>query len=261
MTPSAEPAPARAGLGRRLLDRVSVPGTVAEVEPVAARMRRVRITGDAVAGLAWAPGQQIRLHVNDLLTARPWRGGGLGDVLRTYSVWAYDAAGALDLCVFDHGGDGPGARWGRAAEPGTAVRFGKPEGSLTLRHDAPYHVFVGEETAQAAFGPMLAALDGRPGRARVFGAIETAAEDDRLPLALAGELAWAERGERSAADSAGLVDAVRGLDLPDEPGVAYVAGEARTVQAVRAHLVRDRGWPRRSVLVKPFWTPGKKGME
>ncbi|MEO3828389.1 SIP domain-containing protein [Actinomadura sp. B10D3] len=39
------------------------------------------------------------------------------------------------------------------------------------------------------------------------------------------------------------------------------AGEARTVQAVRAHLVRERGWPRRSVLVKPFWTPGKRGME
>ncbi|WP_245668028.1 SIP domain-containing protein [Actinomadura macra] len=38
-------------------------------------------------------------------------------------------------------------------------------------------------------------------------------------------------------------------------------GEARTVQAVRAHLVGDRGWPRRSVLVKPFWTPGKRGLE
>lgn len=260
MTSSADAAPPRTGLGRRLLDRVSVAGTVAEAEPVAARMRRVRITGNAVAGLAWTPGQQVRLHVNDLLAARPWRGGGLGDVLRTYSVWDYDPAGALDLCVFDHGGDGPGERWGRTAVPGTPVRFGRPEGSLTLRHEAAYHVFVGEETAQVAFGPMLAALAGTPG-ARVFGAIETATEADRLPLALAGELAWGERGERSAADSASLVEAVRGLALPDGPGVAYVAGEARTVQAVRAHLVRERGWPRRSVLVKPFWTPGRKGME
>ncbi|WP_281259398.1 SIP domain-containing protein [Actinomadura meyerae] len=47
-----------------------------------------------------------------------------------------------------------------------------------------------------------------------------------------------------------------GLRRPAEPGIAYVAGEARTVQAVRAHLVRNRGRPRRSVLVKPFWTPG-----
>ncbi|MGH3241328.1 MAG: hypothetical protein ACRDNL_13190 [Spirillospora sp.] len=33
------------------------------------------------------------------------------------------------------------------------------------------------------------------------------------------------------------------------------------MQAVRAHLVGERGWPRGSVLVKPFWTPGKRGME
>jgi NADPH-dependent ferric siderophore reductase len=61
--------------------------------------------------------------------------------------------------------------------------------------------------------------------------------------------------------SPSLVAAVEGLDLPAEPGRAYVAGEARTVQAVRQHLVRERGWPRRSVLTKPFWTPGKRGME
>jgi NADPH-dependent ferric siderophore reductase len=48
---------------------------------------------------------------------------------------------------------------------------------------------------------------------------------------------------------------------PNLPGVADVAGEARTVQAVRSRLIRERGRPRRSVISKPFWTPGKKGME
>ncbi|MEU8661955.1 SIP domain-containing protein, partial [Actinoplanes philippinensis] len=46
-----------------------------------------------------------------------------------------------------------------------------------------------------------------------------------------------------------------------EPGRAYLAGEARTIQMVRRHLVEDRHWPRRSVLTKPFWTPGRKGMD
>lgn len=257
MTHDAEAAPTR-GFGSRLLDRMFARGTVTEVEQVAARMRRVRIGGEGVAGLAWTPGQQVRLHVNELFAAASWKPGGFGDVLRTYSVWDYDASGALDLCVFDHGGTGPGARWGRDAEPGLSVRLGKPEGSMTPRQDAAYHVFVGEETAQVAFGPMLAAL---PADARVFGAVETETKDDRLPLPRAAEIAWTERGDRSAASSDSLVESVRGLALPDEPGVAYVAGEARTVQAVRAHLVRDRGWPRRSALVKPFWTPGKKGME
>ncbi|MFG1858695.1 SIP domain-containing protein [Actinomadura geliboluensis] len=45
--------------------------------------------------------------------------------------------------------------------------------------------------------------------------------------------------------------AVCDLDRPAEPGFVYVAGEARTVQAVCAHLVREGGRPRRSVLVRP----------
>ncbi|WP_433221091.1 SIP domain-containing protein [Microtetraspora malaysiensis] len=54
---------------------------------------------------------------------------------------------------------------------------------------------------------------------------------------------------------------VRSLDLPGEPGVAYLAGEVRACQAVRGHLVGERGWSRRDVVVKPFWTPGRRGMD
>nr|WP_268244740.1 SIP domain-containing protein [Microbispora rosea] len=60
---------------------------------------------------------------------------------------------------------------------------------------------------------------------------------------------------------ADLVEMVRSLDLPHTPGVAYLAGEARECQAVRAHLVRERGWPRKAVVVKPFWTPGRRGLD
>ena len=45
------------------------------------------------------------------------------------------------------------------------------------------------------------------------------------------------------------------------PGVAYLAGEARTIQAVSQHLVRERGWPRRSIRAKPFWVAGKTGLD
>ena len=36
------------------------------------------------------------------------------------------------------------------------------------------------------------------------------------------------RAGASAASSETLLDAVRALKLPDEPGIAYLAGEART---------------------------------
>ncbi|MFD0687471.1 siderophore-interacting protein [Actinomadura fibrosa] len=247
--------PAR-GVRKRLLDLMFVRGRVEDVRPAPGRMRWIRLGG--VPGLEWTPGQQVRVHVADITAARTWVSGAVRNALRTYSVWDYDpSAGVMELCVMDHPGDGPGARWARNARPGDEVVFGKPEGKFALRTGA-YHLFAGEETASVPFGAMLRAL---PADEAVFGAIETARPEDALPLPRAAELSWCHRGDAAAASSGVLVDAVRALDLPDEPGTAYVAGEARTVQAVRAHLVDERGWPRRSVQVKPFWTPGRRGLE
>jgi NADPH-dependent ferric siderophore reductase len=226
---------------RGLLDRFFVRGSVADVAEITPRMRQIRLA--VPAGVSWIPGQQIRVRV---------RGG-----LRTYSIWS-GSGGELELCVLDHG-DGPGTQWVRGLRAGDGVQFRRPEGRLVLAPSAAYHLFAGEETASVAFGPMLGAL---PAAAAVHGVIEVAEETDRLPLPRSAELTWRYRGPAvSAASSPGLVEAVRALDLPDSPGVAYLAGEARTCQAVRLYLVRERGWPRRSVVVKPFWTPGKRGME
>jgi NADPH-dependent ferric siderophore reductase len=226
--------------------------TAAEPIPAAGPSPRPRPCGDIRPAA-----RHGRVLVKDLLAAQTWLHG-LRDVLRTYSVWDYEpGAGRLELCVLDHDGAGPGARWAGAAEPGQEVVFGKPEGRFVAR-PAAYHVFVGEETACVPFGAMLRAL---PTTETVHGAIEIARPEGRLPLPRHGELTWRYRGDAPAASSASLVGAVRELSLPAEPGVAYVAGEARTVQAVRDHFVQERGWPRRAVLVKPFWAPGKRGLE
>jgi len=227
-----------AALLNPVLDLLTLRATVTAAEPVTARMRRLRIEGDALAWLDVLPGQQVRVLV-----------GGL--TLRTYSVWRHDPSGAVELCVLDHSEGGPGARWGKSVGIGEQVRLRKPEGTFTLRHDAAHHVFVGEETASVAFGAMLAAL---PEGARVSGAVETESDADRLPLAHSDRLNWITRGGTS------LSDAVQDL-APEPGGIAYVAGEARTVQQVRQVLVRELGWDRRSVLTKPFWAPGKRGLE
>ncbi|MER7184678.1 siderophore-interacting protein [Streptomyces hyaluromycini] len=221
-----------------VLDLLTLRGTVTEAEQITARMRRLRIDGDQLAGLDVRPGQQVRVLVAGL-------------TLRTYSVWRYDPSGVVELCVLDHSEGGPGARWGRTVEAGEPVRLRKPEGTFTLRPDAAHHVFVGDETAAVAFGAMLAAL---PEEARISGCVETETAADRLPLAHAERLDWVLRAGTS------LPEAVRRL-APEPGGVAYVAGEARAVQAVRKVLVQEAGWDRRAVLTKPFWTPGKRGME
>lgn len=234
---------------RRLLDPLLIRTEIVDVGQVRPRMRHIRLRGPQTQGLAWKPGQQVRVQVAGLPAAVDWLTG----QRRTYSIWDYDGT-SVELCVLDHG-EGPGARWARSAKVGDEVLISKPQGDFTLR-PAAHHLFVGEETASVAFGPMLRAV---PASEPALVVVEVGYDTDALPLP--GEVHWHYREGASAAASAGLVDAVRKLTLPDEPGVAYLAGEARTVQAVRQHLVAERGWPRRGVLTKPFWTPGKTGLE
>jgi NADPH-dependent ferric siderophore reductase len=254
---TAPPSSARAErprrIGGRVLNAFSVTGTITEVEPVAAHLRRIRIEGEEVARLTWVPGQQVRVHMSDLLDPQSWRRP--RDILRTYSIWR-GGDGGLELCVLDHDTGGPGARWARQTQPGQPVTFGRPEGSFVLQDDAPYHVFAGEETAAVAVDAMLAAL---PPDTPAYPLLEVDTPADRLPLAR--DVPWLYRDGRPATASASLLEAARRLELPREPGAAYLAGEARTVQLLRRHFVAERGWPRQSVHTKPFWAPGKRGLD
>jgi NADPH-dependent ferric siderophore reductase len=244
-------APRERGARDRLRDRFVVTGSVTQIDPIARRMLRIRIDGDSIPGLTSLPGQHVRVHVADILEPRSWLRP--RDMLRTYSVWQH--GDGIELCVLDHDGGGPGVRWARQLRAGDRVSFSAPQGSFVLR-DGAYHVFAGDETAAVAFGPMLRAL---PAGAGVYGVIEAGEPGDRLPLDR--PLTWQYRNGQPAAGSQTLLEALRGLQLPSEPGVAYLAGEARTIQLLRRHLVSERGWPRQAVRTKPFWTPGKRGLD
>jgi NADPH-dependent ferric siderophore reductase len=219
-----------------LRDLLFVTGKLESTDGITKRMRHLRI---ACPPQTWTPGQQIRISVDGLLTRR------------TYSIWDGDETG-LELCVLDHG-DGPGARWSRTIEPGRRIIFTKPEGKLTPQ-PAPYHLFVGEETASVAFAPMLRSL----GDAETHTILEVDTPEDRLPI---DNVTWLYRHGAPAASSKTLLEAVQNADLPPEPGIAYLAGEAKTIQSIKTHLIQDRSWPRQAIKTKPFWTPNKKGLE
>lgn len=242
-----------------LRDAVFLSATVSEIERLTPRMRRIRFGGPRLQGLTWTPGQQVRLQVESLreavLRLHPY------PVLRTYSIYDADPDhGALDIVMVDHDGGRqgttPARRWAMATAIGDGVHFTRPQGKFVVRDDAPYHVFAGEETASVAFAAMLRSM--RP-TAEVYGVIEAATDSDHLPLS--APLIRVERGGAPAANSAVLADALRSLPLPDYPGVAYLAGEARTIQTLRKILITERGWDRRQIRTKPFWTPGRPGME
>lgn len=254
-TESDRPAPTgrRSFLADRLLNRA----TVSSVQMATPRMRRIRLSSPSIASLSWTAGQQIRVLTGDLVSWKAVRSG-FRDLLRTYSIYDLNAEESyLELCVLDHG-DGPGSTWARSLHAGDDVYFNSPDGNL-VSHSAPFHLFVGEETASVAFAAILRSLAPEES---VHGVIEVAGPDDRLRFPRSDELTWSYRGDASAAGSPTLLEAVRKLVLPKEHGFAYVAGEAKACAEVRRHLVEERGWPaRQSIVVKPFWTPGKKGLE
>jgi len=244
---------------KSLRDAVFLSATISESEQLTPTLRRIRFSGKRLQGMQWTPGQHVRLQVarlgESLLRLHPH------DALRTYSVYDADPdLGTLDIVMLDHHGEHdvvtPARRWSSASGVGDHVQFTKPQGNFVVCHDAPYHLFAGEETASVAFAAMLRSL---PTTAQVYGVVEAAARADHLPLARS--IQQVQRGDASGRDSAVLADAVRALPLPEHPGIAYLAGEARTIQTLQKILITERGWDRRDIRTKPFWTPGRTGME
>ncbi len=242
-----------------LRDAVFLSATVGDIEQLTPTMRRYRFTGPRLQGLTWRPGQHVRLQVAGLLDSvlrlHPH------DALRTYSIYDADPdAGTLDIVMCRHDYDPtvvtPARRWAAAVAVGDGVAFTRPQGSFVIRPEAAYQVFAGDETASVAFAAMLRALHPET---EVYGAVEAATGADHLPLARS--LTQVERGQVPVANSAALAEALRALPLPERPGIAYLAGEARTIQTLRKILIGERGWDRRRICTKPFWTPGRTGME
>ncbi|MGX1810512.1 siderophore-interacting protein [Nocardia sp. NPDC055321] len=242
-----------------LRDAIMLTATVSEFEQLTPRLQRIRFSGPRLRGLKWTAGQHIRVQVDGfaetLLRLAPY------DSLRAYSIYDADPElGTLDIVRFEHtaepGNLTPSRRWVRDLHVGSAVRFTRPEGKLTPRPHAEYHLFAGEETASVAFAAMVRSL---PATAEVHGVVEAATGADHL--ALPATLTRVERGDASAANSPVLAAALRDLPLPGRPGAAYLAGEARTIQTLKRVLIDVHGWDRRNIHTKPFWTPGRTGME
>jgi NADPH-dependent ferric siderophore reductase len=246
-----------AGGGRLDFGRFAWPGgPITELEYLTPTSLRVRLAGPRLVGLSWAPGAHVRVRISPILPtllrlkAR--------DSFRTYSVWDSDPDhGWIDLVLFKHHVAGAvGAEWAASLILGQYVVVLRDTRAIKFRPDANWYLFAGEETAAVAFASLMRAI---PTDTQVLGVHQ--AEADGYHIDLPRPLSPICRHGAPAASSQQLVDAVAALDLPESPGLAYLAGEARTIQMVRSHLVEHRGWRRQDIVTKPFWTPSRRGMD
>ncbi|WP_441246366.1 siderophore-interacting protein [Kitasatospora sp. McL0602] len=164
------------------------------------------------------------------------------------------------------GAAGPASRWAAQAAPGDQVVLLGPavadNRSVGFRPPpgTDWVLLAADETALPALGGIL---DWLPAGSSAKAWIEVPHAQDIQDLASAGEveITWLIRGADGAltggasADGA-LTDAVRAAELPEGVPYAWIAGESGAVKALRRHLVRERGFDRRSVEFSGYWRRG-----
>lgn len=225
-------------LANVLEPRFARPARVMEIVDLAPMLRRVRLEGSALQGVAFLPGHEIEVRVSER-------------AFRHYTPSSFDTArGALEIVFYLHG-QGPGSSWASALSLGQQVNVLGPGGSLRLQ-EARRHVFLGDETALGAFVCMA-----RSARGEIVGAIEVDRGNEGWPNAAGLALpAVARVGLRGDA----LLEWLRAHMPSVESDVCfYLVGHAASIVRLRAALL-DGGWSRRSVRTKPYWADGKRGL-
>ena len=200
---------------------------VRRAEALSARLLRVTLAGDELAGLVVdQPAASVRLllpspDATDLVMP-VWNGNefrlpdGRRPVLRTFTPRHVDAAAQeLDVDVVLHGG-GAAEAWATTARPGDPVAVSGPGRGYDLDPEAPALLLAGDETALPAIAQLLEHVPvGLPVQVHVEVARPDARLDDLVPGA----------GDEGPADIGGstgsIVQTVRGmLGFGRRPSVA-----------------------------------------
>ena len=174
---------------------------------------------------------------------------------RDYTPRRYDAGAntlTLDFVLHDAG---PATAWAAQARPGNFLGVGGPRGSFIVPDDFDWYLFTGDETAVPAIGRRLEELPAGT-RAIVVVEVADAAEEPRFDTRTRLETHWLHRNGAHAADGSLLRKAIAALPLPGGDGYAWVAAEAATAKALRAHLVGERGLSKDRVKAAAYWKQG-----
>lgn len=219
---------------------------VVETRLLTPGMRRIRLAGIPAEEFAYRAGQDVMLW---LPAERERR------LYRRYTIREFDPQrGIVSLDIFRHGRNGPGEHWASTVRPGEHVELVGPRGKISLV-EAPWHLFVGDETYLPATFSMLEAL---PAATPCWALLEVANAQEEQPLEVSADvrLIWIHRGTAAPGESARLVEAVQSLKLPSSSGHAYIGAELEVARAVQRAL-EARGFASTRISSKAYWGRGR----
>jgi NADPH-dependent ferric siderophore reductase len=234
MTARRRPVPADL-FGGRLSDAYLLDLEIVAVADVAPHVRTLTVSSPDLVGFSYRPGQDLMIEFPN----------GERTVRRRYTLRRADsAAGTAELEFELHGGDGVAARWAAShAEVGRHLDAIGPRGNISIRPDAPAHLFVADDSAMPAAFAMIEAL---PSDAAVAAILVTphGANSRPAPTTVIGTTTmWIDEHH--------LSDAVASFGI--KPGTAaYVNGERRLVQQA-VELLIGAGTQRDDIASKAYW--------
>lgn len=239
--------------------------TVARIEDLNPRMRRIHFTSDDLAGF---PSVGFDDHIKMFIpgtggpAAAPGGGGSGGfgggerPQMRDFTPRRFDVAAGtivLDYALHDAG---PASDWAKAATVGATLEIGGPRGSMVVADDFDWYWLIGDTTALPAIGRRLEELRAGVPVTTVM-LVDDAAEAQAIETAADWSPHWVER--RGGDDAATLTGALAGLDLPTGDGFIWIAAEAAVARAARA-AVEAKGHPRHWLKASGYWQRGDEGV-
>jgi NADPH-dependent ferric siderophore reductase len=173
--------------------------------------------------------------------------------MRSYTIRRHDpAANEIDFDFVLHGDHGPASKWASNVQPGDEVIFVGPSPAYRPDPDADWHLLIGDETALPAISAIIDTLPGAVIRA--FVEIADPAEEQNLAIT------WVHRNGIPAGSSEPLVKALSAAEFPPGTPAVWAAGERQVMQAVRSHLVDERGIDRTRVRPATYGRLGQAGV-
>lgn len=213
--------------------------TVARIDHLTPRFRRLLLRGSALRSVRWTPGDKVQVFLPEV-------------GMRTYTPARWDAqSGETELLVYVHG-DAPGSRWASALQLQDRVQLFGPRASLAVGNDS-HAIVVGDETSLG-----LAVANGLRERAL----LEVNDEAEVRTVAQELKLTQLDLVQRTPDDGhlMALGEAVERALRASPASPLVLSGRAAAIQAVRRGL-KARAVAALKTNAKAYWSPGKVGLD
>ncbi len=217
---------------------------VVEAETVAEGFRSITLESPEFKGLHWMPGQKVQVAMGSAFVAR------------TFTPIEWDAkAGRTRILGYAHG-SGPGSAWVSDCKPGDRCDVFGPRASLDVSRVGGTRVMFGDETS---IGLAYALSHLSPGiRWECLLEVNSAIHVREVLVRLG--LDRAKLFERTGNDSH-LEDIERRMPNLDAVGATFIlTGKAPSIQRLH-RTMKASGVPSSRLMVKPYWAPGKTGLD